>query len=64
MLETSLKGSVAADLVAKAADGISVEPKDEAEEPDLDPDFPEAAEVVVGEGEGQQVQPVKLQLCE
>ena len=40
---------VVANLVAKAVDGIALEPN-------LDLDFPEAAKVVVGEGEGQRVQ--------
>jgi hypothetical protein len=55
-----LAAEVVANLAAKAADGIALEPIDEAEEPNLDPDFPEAAKVVVGEGEGQRVQRVKL----
>src|ERR1035438_1192866 len=63
-LGAAAAAKAAADLAAEVADGVSVEPRDKAEELDLDPDFLEAAEVVVGEGEGQQVQRVKLQLCE
>jgi hypothetical protein len=55
-----LAAKVAANLAAKAVDGISVELRDEAKEPDLDLDFLEAAKVVVGEGERQRVQRVKL----
>jgi hypothetical protein len=61
LLETSLKGLEL--LLQLAIDGVSVEPRDTAKELDLDLDFPEAAKVIVDEGEGPQVQQVKLQLC-
>jgi MULE transposase domain len=63
-LGAAVVAKAAADLAAKAVDGVTLELRDEAEEPNLDPNFPEAAKAVVGEGEGQRVQRVKLQLCE
>jgi hypothetical protein len=42
-----LAAEVAADLAAKAVDSITLESRNKTEKSNLDPDFPEAAKVVV-----------------